>query len=393
MVVGHGMSGIAAVAVGGRRREALLRHNAEMQRQQRLGAEDVETLRRDRSPQARAQVAAKFGRQFDELCGGDGGRALADAVLQLLVRDLAAEVRQALASAVADSVHLPPQTAKQLAGDEIEIARPVLERSPVLTDEDLVRVVRTNAMQYALAVAGRARVSEMVSAALVATGHEQVVARLVDNAGAKLSQGTLQRVVEDFRGHEQIHARVIRRPELPYEVVEQLIGVMGERLEWQLIRDRRMPAEEARALMNAVRERAAISFTARTHADGKLHQKLMEELTAGRLGHERILLFLRDGDIAGLEISLALHARLEAAQVRHLLYHTDRRHLAALCIAAGLATPHYITLRMAMELAEETTTPRPGVPKGYSTDTIRFLQVQYEKLRGDEAKLRLLLGR
>jgi uncharacterized protein (DUF2336 family) len=392
MVVGHGMSGIAAVAAGGRRREALLRQNADMQRQQRLGADDVETLRRDRSPQARAQVAAKFGRQFDELCGG-GERALADAVLHLLVRDLAAEVCQALASAVAGSAHLPPQAAQQLAGDEIEIARPVLERSPVLTDEDLVRVVRTNAMQYALAVAGRARVSQMVSEALVATGHEQVVARLVDNAGAKLSQSTLQRVVEDFRGSEQIHARVFRRPELPYEVVEQLIGVMGERLEWQLIRDRRMPAEEARALMNAVRERAAISFTARTHADGKLHQKLMEELTAGRLGHERILLFLRDGDIASLELGLALHARLEAAQVRHLLYHADRRHLAALCITAGLATPHYITLRMAMELAEETTTPRPGTPKGYATDTIRFLQVQYEKLRGDEAKLRLLLGR
>jgi uncharacterized protein (DUF2336 family) len=309
------------------------------------------------------------------------------------VRDLAAKVRQALAAAVADSTHLPPQAARQLAGDEIEIARPVLERSPVLTDEDLVRVVRTNAMQYALAVAGRARVPKTVSEALVATGHEPVVARLVDDAGAKLSRSTLQRVVEDFRGSEQIHARVIRRPELPYEVVEQLIGVMGERLEWQLVRDRRVPAEEAKALVNAVRERAAISFTARTHADGKLHQKLTEELTAGRLGHERLLLFLRDGDIAGLEIGLALHARLEPTQVRNLLYHDDRRHLAALCIAAGLATPHYITLRMAMELAEETTSLRSPAPKGYPADTIRFLQVQYEKLRGDEAKLRLLLGR
>jgi uncharacterized protein (DUF2336 family) len=383
----------AAVAAGGRRREALLRQNADMQRQQRLSAEDVGTLQRDRSPQARAQVASKFGRQFDELCAGSG-QALADAVLQLLVRDLAAEVRQALASAVAGSARLPPQAAQQLAGDEIEIARPILERSPVLTDEDLVRVVRTNAMQYALAVAGRERLSEIVSEALVATGHEQVVTRLVDNDGAKLSQSTMQRVIEDFRGNEQIHARVIRRPELPYEVVEQLIGVMGDRLEWQLIRDRRMPAEEARALMNAVRERAAISFTARTHADGKLHQRLLDELGAGRLGHERLLLLLRDGDIAGLEIGLALHARLEPTQVRHLLYHADRRHLAALCIAAGLATPHYITLRMALELAEETMSPRAGVgPKGYSTDTIRFLQVQYEKLRGDEAKLRLLLGR
>ena len=34
----------------------------------------------------------------------------------------------------------------------------------------------------------------------------------------------MQRVVQDYRGNDQIHARVIRRPELPYEVVEQLIG-------------------------------------------------------------------------------------------------------------------------------------------------------------------------
>ena len=91
--------------------------------------------------------------------------------------------------------------------------------------------------------------------------------------------------------------------------------------------------------------------------------------------------FLRDGDIASLEIGLALHARLEPNQVRHLLYHADRRHLAALCIAAGFATPHYITLRMALEIAEEAMAPARRT-SGYSSETIRFLQVQYERLRG-----------
>jgi uncharacterized protein (DUF2336 family) len=384
------MSGTAAVAVGGRRREALLRHHADREREQRLGAADVDTLQRDRSPHARAQVAAKFGRQFDELCTGSD-RAVADAVLGLLVRDLAVEVRQALATTVAASALLPADVARQLAADRIEIAGPILEHSPVLSDEDLVRVVRTNAMQYALAVAGRQRLSEMVSEALVDTGQVEVVTRLVENAGAGLSQTTMARVIQDFRDNEQIHARVIRRPELPYELVEQLIGVMGDRLEWQLIRDRRVPAEEARALMHAVRERAAISFTARAHADGKLQHHLQAEFSAGRLDHERLLRFLRDGDIASLEIGLALHARLEPNQVRRLLYHADRRHLAGLCIAAGFATLHYITLRMAMEVAEEAMAPRSG-NKGYSSETIRFLQMQYEKLRGDEAKLRLLLG-
>ena len=384
------MSSSAAVMTGGRRREALLRPHAEKLREQKLGPADVETLQRDRSPAARAKVAAKFGRQFDELCAGNG-RPLADAVLELLVRDLAVEVRQALALAVAASAALPPKVAQQLAEDGIEIARPILEQSPVLTDEDLIRVVRTHALQYGLAVAGRSRVSEIVAEVLVASGHDEVVRRLIDNAGAAISQDTLQRVIQDFRSDDQIHTRLVRRPALPYEVVEQLIGVLGDRLEWSLVRDRRLPPDEARALMAAVRERAAISFTARAHADSKLQQHLLGLLAAGALGHEQLLAFLRDGEIASLEIGLALHARLDLNQVRQLLYHADRRHLAALCIAASFATPHYITLRMALEIAEEATGPRTS-PGGYNPETIRFLQLQYERLRLDEAKLRLLLG-
>ena len=96
------MSGLATAVAGGRRREALLRHHADQEREQRLSAADVDVLQRDRSPQARAQVAAKFGRQFDELCGASD-QAVATAVLELLVRDLAVEVRQALASTVATS--------------------------------------------------------------------------------------------------------------------------------------------------------------------------------------------------------------------------------------------------------------------------------------------------
>jgi uncharacterized protein (DUF2336 family) len=374
----------------GRRREALLRHHAEREREQRLSADDVAVLQRDRSPQARAQVAAKFGRQFDELCAA-ADQAVATAVLELLVRDVAVEVRQALASTVAGSARLPPQVARQLAGDAIEVADPIIRSSPVLSDEDLIQVVRTNAMQYALAVAARERLSPLVSDVLVDTGHAEVVAVLMENAGASISQSTMRRVIQDFRGDEQIHARLIRRPELPFELVEQLVGVMGERLEWELIRSRGMSAEEARTLMHAVRERATISFTARAHADAKLQQHLLAEFSAGQLSHERLLRLLRDGDVASLEIGLSLHARLDLNHVRRLLYHADRRHLAALCLAAAFATPHYLTLRMALEIAEEAMNPRQ-TGKGYSTDTVRFLQVQYDKLRGDEAKLRLLLG-
>jgi hypothetical protein len=100
-----------------------------------------------------------------------------------------------------------------------------------------------------------------------------------------------------------------------------------------------MPAEQARSLMNAVRERASIGLTAREHGDRGLTQHLRERLLAGDLTHDDLLRRLKDGDVAGLEIGLALHARLDTSKARKLLYHPDRRHMVALCVAAGFSTP------------------------------------------------------
>ena len=184
------MSGTAAVAVGGRRREALMRHHADREREQRLGAADVAILQRDRSPQARAQVAAKFGRQFDELCAGND-RAVADAVLELLVRDLAVEVRQALATTVAASALLPADVARQLAG------RPDRDRAARSSSTARCSATRTWCAWCAPTPCSTRwrwpaaqRLSEMVSEALVDTGEVEVVTRLVENAGASLSQTT-----------------------------------------------------------------------------------------------------------------------------------------------------------------------------------------------------------
>ena len=157
---------------------------------------DVEALKRDPSTEGRALIARKLGQSFDSLAV-DRTRNLANGLLSLLVNDIEKEVRKALAETVSTSENLPVPVARQLASDDIEVAGPILANSPVLSDADLIEIVRTNAMQYALAVAGRERVSEELSDALVDSGHQQVVVRLVGNVGAKLSDRTMKRVMDD----------------------------------------------------------------------------------------------------------------------------------------------------------------------------------------------------
>ena len=63
--------------------------------------------------------------------------------------------------------------------------------------------------------------------------------------------------------------------------------------------------------------------------------------------------FLRDGEIARVEAGLALLADIDLPRVRQLLYGMDKRGLAALCARAGFGAPHYVALRMALDLAEQ----------------------------------------
>jgi len=371
-----------------RRRAALLQRGAEAA--ERLAAKDVATLQQDPSPANRALVARKFGAQYDELA--ETGRPdLVKALLHLLVGDVETQVRRSLSLAVASSDKLPVQVASRLARDRIEVAQPVLEQSPLLDDAELIEIVRTNAMQYALAVAGRERVSEQLADVLVDSGEQRVVARLVGNAGAELSNKTLRRVLEDWRDDKQVQDRLVRRPALPFELIEHMVGAIGDRIEWELVQTRRMDPHEARALMQAVRERTAVGLTAKEHGDRKLEVHLRERFSGGDLTHDDLVRFLREGDIAAFEQSLALMARLDLKTVRRFAYNDDRRYLAALCLKAGLPAPHYLTIRMALELASRSI-GSGGDDDTFASEAMHFVHRQYEQLRGEPAKLESLFN-
>ena len=365
---------------GGRRRQALLQQGpSDGQRAEPLTRHDVRALAEDRSAGQRARIASKIGGRVGQLKEQTNAE-LVEAVLELLVRDVAKEVRRALAEAVADSPEVPHWVARRLASDEIEVAEPVLRQSPLLTDDDLIEIVRTNAIQYALAVAGRSRLSEALADMLIDTGEVPVVTRVVGNVGAQLSKATLQRIVADFGAEREVQDRVVRRPELSFELVDRLVRLIADTLQWELVRTHRMPLEQAQAIMRAARERSAIDLVARDHGSRSLEQHLRARFQAGELGHETLLAMLRDGDVAGFEVGVALHAREPLARVRKLLYDSDRRRLAAISIRAGFPVAHYVLVRMAIEFAEAAVDGRP--PRtDYGPDTIRFLCEQYLRLQ------------
>jgi uncharacterized protein (DUF2336 family) len=256
----------------------------------------------------------------------------------------------------------------------------------VLADGDLAEIVRTHAVPQALAVAQRAHLSEGLSDLLADTNEPEVLAVLVGNPGAELSTARLLRIEADHRDDRRIQDRLIRRPDLPSALVARFLAAIGERLAWQALRKRRMSKAEARQLIAAVRDRATAAIDRSEHGETSAGQQLRDRFRSGELGPEDILGFLREGEIGGAEAGLALLAGVDLARVRELLHGADRRGLAALCARADFGAPHYVALRMALDLAEQGFEGAdPEVV--YPSETITFVQKQYDLIRGDAAQI------
>ena len=116
-------------------------------------------------------------------------RSLVGEILDTLLRDFDVVLRRELAECLADKPDVPQSVIVALAKDEFDVARPVLLRSFLLRDQELVEIIETCSREHQMAIAMRQTVSETVSDALVDTSDEGVVTTLLSNPSARISRG------------------------------------------------------------------------------------------------------------------------------------------------------------------------------------------------------------
>ncbi|WP_313387198.1 DUF2336 domain-containing protein, partial [Rhodospirillum rubrum] len=170
----------------------------------KLTADDVQRLLSDPSGENRAVTAGKLARQFDEHLLTEQERQLAEEIFRLFARDVEVQVRRALSTNLKENPFVPHDIAMALAGDVDEVSLPILEYSTVLNDHDLLDIVRGHGGSKMEAIAKRSQVSEEVSEALVEEGGEAVIATLVANQGAHISDKSMERVVDRFGDSEAV---------------------------------------------------------------------------------------------------------------------------------------------------------------------------------------------
>lgn len=311
----------------------------------------------DADQEVRAGLAAKIARVAPGLSVGeqDRLRRATYEALELLARDQIPKVREILAEALKNVADAPPEVIRRLARDaEIAVAAPVLQYSPVLTDEDLLEVIASSPIPGALsAISKRRIVNTRVADAIAATDDVDAITVLLANPSAQIREETLDRLADRAADIEAWHQPLVERPHLSAKAAGNLARFVAANL-LQALADRQdLPPEAAKAVAALVRRRldemetpatAAARADAPAQADAR---KAGEEATAlmraqqlkfqNRLDESTIDTALSGSDHAFVTAALAVLSGLSFATVKKAVQTQSAKGIVAIAWKAGMS--------------------------------------------------------
>ena len=283
-----------------------------------LGASDAATLAADPSAAGRAAAAAKVAGQLQRPLS-DAERQLASEILGIFVRDAEASARTALSETLKSAREVPRDVALALARDVDSVSAPFLKVSQALTDDDLLTIIAECGEGAQAAIAERPAVSESISDALVGRGHETVVATLVGNPGAQISETTLGAIVEVHGGSAVVAERLAVRPRMPLVLAERLVHRIFDQLWETLASAQEIPEDILSDLILQVRERALVALLPAGGGAFDLAALVAHLHAHQRLTPSIILRAVCMGDVGFLEAALAKLADVPVDNARRLI--------------------------------------------------------------------------
>jgi uncharacterized protein (DUF2336 family) len=188
---------------------------------------ELESALKDGTPAKRVETL----RRVTDLFLGDADRLneqqvkVFDDVLMHLIGRIETKALIQLGTVLAPVDNAPVEVIRRLADDEqIEVAAPVLVRSPRLSDDDLVRIAERRSQQHLLAISGRASLAESVTDVLVRRGDQDVAHALAGNTGARFSERGYATLAKKAESDDSLLVKLGRRLDIPLQLLRQLLA-------------------------------------------------------------------------------------------------------------------------------------------------------------------------
>ncbi len=216
-----------------------------------------------------------------------------DVVIGRLAARVGPRARLDLSERLAELARAPRGVIRQLALDDIAIARPVLTRSTLLGEHDLITVAAEKGQDHMLAITERPDLSANVTDYLVVKGDRVITHALASNLTALFSGRGMSLMVTRAISDEALQSALGERSDIPDPLKTNLSNAIRDSARRRIMA-RPVPAALTIAQMpgdadlpgEADLRRAAIQMIEEMQATGKLTEAVLAGLAAsGKTDH------------------------------------------------------------------------------------------------------------
>lgn len=192
--------------------------------------DELSLLAQETSSDKRRELMGKLADIFvaDSEIYSDRELFLFGEILTNLLDDADVQTKVSLSESVAPVKNTPRDLALALANQEIDVAMPVLERSPVLTDQDLVEIAATKTTDHRLAISQRFNLNIVVTDALISHGEHPVLRSVCQNASADISETGFHALVDSAETDKETRDLLSHRLDMPAKIVERVLPLLSE---------------------------------------------------------------------------------------------------------------------------------------------------------------------
>jgi len=324
-------------------------------------------------PGERAEATSALARAYLHSDLSPDDLAAAEGAMIMLLDDPSPLVRRALADVFACSQKAPLVVVHALAADQPDIAVPVLSRSPLLLDDDLVDLIATGHSDTQVAIAGRVMLSRPLAAAISEVGSAEACLALLENDDADIAAFSIDRIVERFGHLSAIRESLVDRDDLPMATRQALLSKLSQTLAGFVTARQWLGPEHAEFAAREACEKATLALAAETPYDEV--PELMHHLRqSGQLTAGLILRALLSGNIVLFEEALAELSDVPLDRVSSYIHDKNISGFHALYRKAGLPDVAYPAFR------EAITAMRDGILVGEQGGVARLKRRMVERV-------------
>lgn len=339
-------------------------------------------LAQDRSDQARKLLVEHISDLFLSSEGRltEHQRALMGDILVKLVGEFETVVRKEMAARFAGDEDVPAELVRLLANDRIEIARPILEKSGALRDEDLIEIVHSRSDEHRLCIAMRQKLSEEVSEALVESGGVDVVEALLRNQDAELSKRAMEYLVAESRRVDRFQEPLLSRHDLPAALAHRMFWWVSAALRKKIVTD--FTEMDSATLDDVIQHAAQKAIADHDEAEGIMERAraLIARLKAqGRLDMGFLIQALKQQKIPVFISGLAEMAEITPHVAWRVFSDKGGESLAVLCRAVDVNRNDFANLFLLMVEAR-------GGRRVQSTNRLKDVLGLFDSITADSAR-------